>query len=487
MESPSSAQSYSYNGYAKKENKLHQRKETLQERRRRVLGTTSVRFTNTKDQDSLSETESCKRRRQVRRAQRDHRQRTLDYIDDLETEIIRLRGSRKTVIEGDGKERHSQSLTSNDAPGMRSMDVSILVQTFNGQIAPGVCVASNAAGASPYQSPSTSRSSTVTPIPMNLEFVDPLTRMLFYNFAENVAPTLVIFDGPANGFRSHILPLAWDNKMVHYALMAASANQLRFKCHQLLPQALAFQSMAIEKLSVVSKTGNSGGDTRVTVLATIILLLITDMMNGGPQFHLLFSMVESWIDATSGGTIPPTQQTHRSDMEVFLLGQLDMIRRYAEPLTIERYTIHDQHDFNTLTDTTGNFRDKMAQIFRSLSEAIKNACCIYYYHIMNDALPPDLEERLSKLQDTTRRIPPYAPGESSLAWVYFIAAAASSVSARRIYFTKQLMGIFERGNFSNVTPAFVMLHHIWNCNDFGGNWTKILRGANSFFNKRSPT
>ncbi len=92
--------------------------------------------------------------------------------------------------------------------------------------------------------------------------------------------------------------------MVRYALMATSANQLRFKHHQLLPQALTFQSMAIEKLSIVSKTGNPSGDTRITVFATIILLLITDMMNGGPQFHLLFGMVKSWIDATNCATVP---------------------------------------------------------------------------------------------------------------------------------------------------------------------------------------
>lgn len=99
---------------------------------------------------------------------------------------------------------------------------------------------------------------------------------------------------------------------------------MRFKRPQLLPPALAFQSMAIEKLSVMSKTDNPNGDTRATVLATIILLLITDMMNGGPQFDLLFGMVTSWINATSREPVPLTHRTHHSDMEVFLLGQLDM-------------------------------------------------------------------------------------------------------------------------------------------------------------------
>lgn len=145
-----------------------------------------------------------------------------------------------------------------------------------------------------------------------------------FQVSQNIAPTLVVFDGPSNGFRCHILPLAWDNELVRHALLALSANHMRFKRLQLLPLALAFQSMAIEQLSAISKTDNPDGDMRVTVLATIILLLITDMINGGPQFHLLFGMVTSWIDATNCGFVPLMHRTHHSDMEIFLLGQFDM-------------------------------------------------------------------------------------------------------------------------------------------------------------------
>lgn len=121
-----------------------------------------------------------------------------------------------------------------------------------------------------------------------------------------------------------MLPLAWDKELVRYALLAISANQLRFKRPKLLPLALNFQSKAIEMLSSMSKTGNPNGDARVTVLATIILLLITDMMNGGAQFHLLFGMVTSWIDATNCGSVPLTHRTHHSEIEVFLLDQLEV-------------------------------------------------------------------------------------------------------------------------------------------------------------------
>lgn len=165
---------------------------------------------------------------------------------------------------------------------------------------------------------------------------------------------------------------------------------------------------------------------------------------------------------------------------------MDRVRRYAKPLTMERHAIREQRSCTSLAVPTGTLRENLTRIFKSISEAIKHACYIYYYHIMNDTLPPDLDDVLNKLKDATRHIPPYAPGENSLAWVYFIAAAESSLPMKRLYFTKRLMGIVERCSFSNPTPAFVMLHHIWNCHDFGRSWTKFLRDKGSFSVTLSP-
>lgn len=95
----------------------------------------------------------------MRRAQRYHRQRTLDYIDDLETEIIRLRGLHENTRNGDSNEPCSQDLAKNGAPSLSNMSVSVLVEAFDGQIAPGVRVASHSASVPPYQSPRISKPS----------------------------------------------------------------------------------------------------------------------------------------------------------------------------------------------------------------------------------------------------------------------------------------------------------------------------------------
>jgi hypothetical protein len=77
---------------------------------------------------------------------------------------------------------------------------------------------------------------------------------------------------------------------------------------------------------------------------------------------------------------------------------LDRVRRYAKPLTTERIAIREQHGYTPLTVPTGTLRDNLTRIFKSISEAIKYACYIYYYHIINDTLPPDLDDVLIKLR-----------------------------------------------------------------------------------------
>ncbi|UKZ72339.1 uncharacterized protein TrAtP1_013282 [Trichoderma atroviride] len=311
-----------------------------------------------------------------------------------------------------------------------------------------------------------------TSIPPSLELFDPLTRLLFFNFSENIAPSLVAVDGASNGFRTLLLPLACVDDLVRSATLAASANQLRFQRPKLAPLASKFQSAAIEKLSVFSRIENASGSTRSAILAAIILLIITDMMNGGHQFHLLLNMAKSWVEAMKHDDLPTGSS--RSGLEQFLLNQLDVVQLYAEPLLKEQYTILAQYEPDDRT-----FKDRVICIFKSIEEAIKQACNIYSYHVLHDSPPPDIEDILENLKTAAEEIPAYAPGENALAWVYFIAAAESNIPAKRTFFSKRLMGIFERGNFNSTTTAFVMLHHIWNCQEAGDSWTKTLKDSPS--------
>ena len=117
-----------------------------------------------------------------------------------------------------------------------------------------------------------------------------------------------------------MLPIAWGDDLVRHALLASSANHLRFKRPKLKSLAINFQSKAIEKLAALSGFQDSNDSARVTVLATIILLIITDMMNGGSEFHLLFNMAKSWIEAMDQN--PGPRAMSKSPLDEFLLNQV---------------------------------------------------------------------------------------------------------------------------------------------------------------------
>ena len=173
----------------------------------------------------------------------------------------------------------------------------------------------------------------------SLETHDALTRMLFLNcrytlfllstlhpnvwlVSENIAPTLVAFDGTSNGYRSLLLPLAWEDDLVRCALLASSANHLRFRRPKLTNLALNFQYAAIKKLTSLSQDGDGASNTRLGILAALILLLISGMMNGGSDFELLLNMAKSWIEAMKGdGSLKESPAT---PLGGFLLDQVSM-------------------------------------------------------------------------------------------------------------------------------------------------------------------
>jgi hypothetical protein len=149
---------------------------------------------------------------------------------------------------------------------------------------------------------------------------------------------------------------------------------------------------------------------------------------------------------------------------------------YAQPLLKEQIIILSQYDYYSPDLSAGNFSfsSRMHHIFSSLEDAIKQACAIYSYHILHDGPPSNIESLLETLKKTVEGIPNHTPGENALAWVYFIAAAESSTAVKRTFFAKRLMGIYERGHFSDVTSAFTVLHEIWGFQGTGNSWTKVL-------------
>ena len=163
-------------------------------------------------------------------------------------------------------------------------------------------------------------------------------------------------------------------------------------------------------------------------------------------------------------------------MNVCFITDVTRIQLYAQPLLDEQTVIRYYSAFYSADLSPGNFsfNSKMHEIFAALENAIKQACAIYSYHVSNDGSPDGIEYMLETLKNSVGGIPNHTPGENALAWVYFIAAAESSTATKRNIFAKRLMGIYERGTFSDVTTSFNVLHQIWNYQVTGDSWTKVL-------------
>lgn len=112
-------------------------------------------------------------------------------------------------------------------------------------------------------------------------------------------------------------------------------------------------------------------------------------------------------------------------------------------------------------------------IFDRLELAVRQACGIYTRHLLQNTTPEETTFSLEKLKDTVEVIPSYCPGEQTLAWVYFVAAAESTLKVHRRFFTTKLRELYERTNFVDNEQSFTMLDRIWDNQFPASMWTKV--------------
>ena len=141
---------------------------------------------------------------------------------------------------------------------------------------------------------------------------------------------MVAVDDQSNGYRVFLLPLACEEPVVRYALLAASASHLESAQSEPINCALRFQSAAINALSTMTKSTREKIQSHICkrehVLAAIVLLLVNVMVAGGDDFQVLLRMARSWIAGTSEGDGRPESALMR-----FLREQLDTYLLFSAP------------------------------------------------------------------------------------------------------------------------------------------------------------
>ncbi|EHK49310.1 hypothetical protein TRIATDRAFT_92385 [Trichoderma atroviride IMI 206040] len=244
---------------------------------------------------------------------------------------------------------------------------------------------------------------------INIE--DASEEFLLRNFYENIIPTLDVTESTTQGS----------------AFLAASASHIQIaQGAKTMVDRLSYRSAAIAELRHVSARPETDS---CAPLATILGLMIDDMICGHRECPALLKLAEFWVHKDSQFSTDPGEKATRR----FLLDQVQLLKTIVCPLyQFNKIISKENHAADGKQMLSLNQKD-LFEIFSAIESAVSQACHIYTIPTSStpieisspdsDSSYDDLNKLLDRLQATVVKIPPYALGENSLTWVYFIAAS----------------------------------------------------------------
>ncbi|KAL7949763.1 hypothetical protein V8C42DRAFT_220584 [Trichoderma barbatum] len=451
---------------------------SIKSRQRNILGTFSFLPPLVPDDGTVAHTAPPekgqppkRRKQQILRAQRSHRQRTKDYMDALEQEVLRLRaeGDRLNQIATNWKKCAVALINSGNTPVLNIHHIS--------QFGPGIFLWSVSSSdvdmtlddsalfvSHEYQWQAYQQQAMIYPsmdmIPhINIE--DASEEFLLRNFYENVIPTLDVTESTNQGYSKHILPLAFKHQMVRSSLLAASASHIQItQGSKSMVDRLNYRSTAIAELRQISARPETDSSAP---LATILGLMIDDMICGHRECPALLKLAEFWVRKDCPFSTNPTEKATRR----FLLDQVQLLKAVVCPL----------YQFNKLLSKDRQVTDgkhalsldqkDLYEVFSSLESAMAQACHIYSLPTTSSPLESsgsdsesasdDVNRLLDKLQITVRKIPPFSLGENSLTWVYFVAASRSRRVDHSAFFVARFAELLQRIGHDKVNELLAGL------------------------------
>lgn len=134
-------------------------------------------------------------------------------------------------------------------------------------------------------------------------------------------PSLEITESSNYGYAQHVIPLAMNNQMVRHAILAASAGHLEItQASKVSLGALEYRSAAIAGLREASHHPPSDPLSRLSILATILGLLVDDMISGQKEFQTLIGLANSWDQLS----LPLGSTSSEADSREFLQDQIQV-------------------------------------------------------------------------------------------------------------------------------------------------------------------
>lgn len=299
-----------------------------------------------------------------------------------------------------------------------------------------------------------------------------------------VAPAMGPFNLIFNGYRDLILPMTEQDDTVRNAIMATSASHLSLHHKEWSASACKYRMAAIHGLNQHTNPSSAHPS-----LATMVILLIEEMIAVRTDFPILLRMIHSFIEMQGG---PETLETTKpTPLGRFLMQQIRKISLYAGPFTtaaidIPRHTKADiDNDIKHSRDSCSPSKPDLGFLLTyldihpehspsilKLASIIHNAAQIYQARAAN--LPREANARLVRqFLAATAAFNASSPGGHILTWPFFIAGAECEEVRDREFVTVQLRQLWETTGFGNALYAIRLLEVIW---DGKGNWARALKG-----------
>ncbi|RMZ75986.1 hypothetical protein DV738_g5174, partial [Chaetothyriales sp. CBS 135597] len=283
-----------------------------------------------------------------------------------------------------------------------------------------------------------------------------------YNYAETeglsnaMAPEMLIIDGQHNGYRNLILPLALNDQLVQQAVSSIAGLHMWRNRPDVCYQADASRAQVIHKLKEASMVPQANKVFTLSTWMTLLVLLLGELALGGDHYIYLLRMMRSMRAHGIHDTSPEIMQ--------FLHRQTDMLTLLAQPfledLDIAQISNNEATLENLLYESLENASSGSDQ---STVNAVIDAarCCLEMFRDRVLFGEGRDTSKLEHVKQLVSHIHPCVAGGTSLVWIYFIAAAASTTTQDRIFFSGRLLDIYKVTGFANIPAGLSMLENLW--------------------------
>ncbi|KAI1799308.1 hypothetical protein F4811DRAFT_568391 [Daldinia bambusicola] len=285
---------------------------------------------------------------------------------------------------------------------------------------------------------------------------------------------MVVFDDEANGYRHHILPVAHREPLVQKAVCIASAFHLSGQRPHLRGPAEVVRASLIRKLS---ETSVVNPDLSETTWATIVLLIVADLVIGHEDVETLYGLLAAFLEARG-----PLKES-ATQLERFLYFQSCIIGFFTRPFSaLEARPIRSPQ---VSGDPVAMFKQYVrglenckkpkspsqrkgydfSSYFPLYEESFRLAGEIYTTRAELETLTANLEyymeDRVQQIRTICEQIDPTVPGSHVVVWPMFVAGAESVSEEHRQYFSTALRKIYGMTGYANILRGFTVLPELW--------------------------